>query len=108
MINIMFLIIPIIILFCTVAVIVIYISKKDEKNRDKRPFSVSHKEDENILNAENAQLCEEELIALLTAAVATYINANVQDLVVKTYKRVHDNIPAWARAGRKEQIVNRY
>lgn len=108
MMNIMFLIIPIIVLLCTVAVIVIYISIKNEKNRDKRPFSVSHKEDENILNAENVQLCEEELIALLTATVAIYMNANVQDLVVKTYKRVQDNIPAWARAGRKELIVNRY
>lgn len=101
-------IIPLIVLLCTLVVIVIYINVKNDNKTAKRVVSINKKNNMDDLNSENVPLGEEELIAVLTAAVANYMNVNVQDLVVKTYKRVQDNIPAWSRAGRKEQIINRY
>lgn len=51
---------------------------------------------------------EEELIAVLTAAVAASLNTSTYNLRIKSYKRVPDNRPAWNRAGLRETIGNRF
>lgn len=48
-----------------------------------------------------------ELVAVLTAAVAAYMDASPSGLVVRSYKRVPGE-SAWARAGRSAQIYNKF
>ena len=51
---------------------------------------------------------EEELIAVLTAAVAASLNTSTYNLQIKSYRRVNNNTPAWNKAGVTETINNRF
>lgn len=46
----------------------------------------------------------EELIAVITAAVAASLNTATHNIVVKNIVRMPDVTPAWGRAGRVEQM----
>ena len=50
---------------------------------------------------------EEELIAVLTAAVAASLNTSTYNLRIKSYRRVNNNAPAWNRAGLRDTIDSR-
>ena len=50
---------------------------------------------------------EEEIIAVITAAIAASLNRSTHDIVVKSVKRVPYHTPAWNRAGRNQQITGR-
>lgn len=50
---------------------------------------------------------EEELIAVLTAAIAASLNTSTYNLVIRSYRRVNNNVPAWNKAGVNETINNR-
>ena len=50
---------------------------------------------------------EEELIAVLTAAVAASLNTSTYNLQIKSYRRVPNKRPAWNNAGLRETIGNR-
>ncbi len=51
---------------------------------------------------------EEELIAILTAAVAASLNTSTYNLQIKSYRRVEDRRPSWNKAGLRETISNRF
>ncbi len=51
---------------------------------------------------------EDELIAILTAAVAASLNTSTYNLQIKSYRRVKDNRPSWNREGIRETISNRF
>ena len=51
---------------------------------------------------------ENELIAILTAAVAASLNTSTYNLQIKSYRRVKDNRPSWNREGIRETISNRF
>lgn len=51
---------------------------------------------------------EEELVAVLTAAVATSLNTSTYNLKIKSYRRVDNKVPAWNKAGITETINNRF
>ena len=51
---------------------------------------------------------EEELIAILTAAVAASLNTSTYNLQIKSYRRVDDRRPSWKTAGIRETIANRF
>lgn len=51
---------------------------------------------------------EEELIAVLTAAVAASLNTSTYNLKIKSYRRVPNTRPAWNRAGINDTIANRF
>ncbi len=51
---------------------------------------------------------DEELIAVLTAAVAASLNTSTYNLRIKSYRRVGNQAPAWNRAGLQETINSRY
>jgi len=46
----------------------------------------------------------EELIAVITAAIAANLNTATHNIVVKNIVRVPDVTPAWGRAGRLDQM----
>ena len=51
---------------------------------------------------------EEELIAVLTAAVAASLNTSTYNLKIKSYRRIDNKKPAWNMAGIRETIGNRF
>lgn len=51
---------------------------------------------------------EEELIAVLTAAIAASLNTSTYNLKIKSYRRVSGNAPAWKRAGLTDTINSRF
>ncbi len=51
---------------------------------------------------------EEELAAILTAAVAASLNTSTYNLKIKSYRRVDNKMPAWNKAGVNETINNRF
>ena len=57
---------------------------------------------------ENNVVNEEELIAVLTAAVAASLNTSTYNLQIKSYRRVGNSKPSWNRAGVTETINNRF
>ncbi len=51
---------------------------------------------------------DEELIAVLTAAIAASLNTSTYNLKIRSYRRISNNTPAWNKAGIKETIESRY
>lgn len=51
---------------------------------------------------------EDELIAVLTAAIAASLNTSTYNLKIKSYRRVENKQPAWNKAGLTETINNRF
>ena len=58
--------------------------------------------------AVSAEFDEEELIAVLTAAVAASLNTSTYNLQIKSYRRIGSNSPAWHRAGISDTISSRF
>lgn len=56
----------------------------------------------------SAEESEEELIAVLTAAIAASLNTSTYNLRIKSYRRIQSNAPAWNKAGIKETIDSRF
>ncbi len=56
----------------------------------------------------SADMDEEELIAVLTAAVAASLNTSTYNLNIKSYRRINNTRPAWNKAGLNETINNRF
>jgi sodium pump decarboxylase gamma subunit len=46
----------------------------------------------------------EELVAIITAAIAASLNTSTHNIVVRNIVRVADATPAWGRAGRVDQM----
>ncbi len=51
---------------------------------------------------------EDELIAVLTAAVAASLNTSTYHLNIKSYRRIENNSPAWSKAGLRDVIDARF
>lgn len=51
---------------------------------------------------------QEELVAVITAAIAASLQTSTHNIVVRNITRVVDATPAWGRAGRVEQMNSRF
>lgn len=51
---------------------------------------------------------DEELVAVLTAAVAASLNTSTYNLKIKSYRRVGGNASAWNKAGLRDTIDSRF
>lgn len=51
---------------------------------------------------------DEELIAVISAAVAASLNTSIHNIVVRNVARVDDPTPAWGKSGRVEQMNTRF
>lgn len=80
--------------------------KKVTVEQPKPAAPVSAPKAEQIAAA--AEKSEEELIAVLTAAVAASLNTSTYNLRIKSYRRIQNNAPAWNKAGIKETIESRF
>lgn len=51
---------------------------------------------------------EEEIIAAISGAIAVYLGTSAGNVVIKSYRRIGANTPAWRQAGRRDQIFNKF
>ncbi len=51
---------------------------------------------------------DEELIAVLTAAIAASLNTSTYNLNIKSFRRIGNAAPAWNKAGLNETINSRF
>lgn len=58
--------------------------------------------------AEDDDVDDDELIAVLTAAVAASLNTSTYNLNIKSYRRINDVRPAWNKQGLRETIESRF
>ena len=67
------------------------------------PVKVDPVEKEEIRNEVN----DEELVAVISAAIAASMGLSVPQLNIKSIRRVEQNTPVWAVASRQEQITRK-
>ncbi len=51
---------------------------------------------------------EDQLIAVLTAAIAASLNTSTYNLQIKSYRRIRDERPSWNKEGLREVINSRF
>lgn len=51
---------------------------------------------------------DEEIVAVLTAAIAASLNTSTYNLKIKSFRRIGNNSPAWNKAGLSETINSRF
>ena len=54
------------------------------------------------------EMDDEELVAVITAAIAASLNTSTYNLRIKSLRRIDNNQPAWNIAGIRETINNRF
>ena len=54
------------------------------------------------------EMDDEELVAVITAAIAASLNTSTYNLRIKSLRRIDNNQPAWNKAGIRETINNRF
>lgn len=58
--------------------------------------------------AEETGVNEDELVAVITAALMAYAKDSNKTLVVRNIRRAAAKAPAWANAGRADQLASRF
>jgi len=59
------------------------------------------------LNTSANENDDEELVAVITAAIAATLSRSSENIIIRNIKRISQDTPAWAKAGRQEQIYNK-
>lgn len=54
--------------------------------------------------AEESNLNDEELVAVIAASIAASLGVSIPEINIKSIRRVPQNTPIWALAGRQESI----
>ncbi len=73
--------------------------KRKNKKTMEKPVEVVE-----VKQPEVAEEDEEELIAVITAAIAASLNTSTYNLKIKSFRRVGQTAPAWNAVSRKEQL----
>jgi len=53
-------------------------------------------------------LDEKKVIAAVTGALSVYLGTSAGNIVIRSYRRIGSNAPAWRQAGRRDQIFNKF
>lgn len=76
----------------------VYHSKQDIA--DEKP--IENKEEKMLEDVK-----DEELVAVIAAAVAANLGVSIPEVNIKSIRRVPQNNPVWSDMGRREQILDR-
>ena len=90
-----------------VLMIVLYLFKVIFYKQPKKQEVTATPVQETAAEPEN-EMDDDELIAVLTAAVAASLNTSTYNLNIKSYRRIDNTRPAWNREGLRETINNRF
>ncbi|WP_353094383.1 OadG family protein [Tissierella praeacuta] len=72
----------------------------------KSPSPIESKETI-VENVEESLTNDEELVAVIAAAVAASLGISIPEVNIKSIRRIPQNSPAWATASRQEQIYGK-
>ena len=78
---------------------------KTEKSKDTKIVGKSNKNTVEV--EENTSVNDEELVAVISAAIAASLGVSVPEINIKKINRVSGNSTAWARAGMQEQLASK-
>ena len=85
--------------------------RPNEKSTTSNNAVNSNSQPEQQSNINNGQDVEDEdedeLIAVLTAAIAASLNQSTYNLKIKSFRRIGQASPVWNTVSRKEQIENK-
>lgn len=96
----------VILMLVLMAMKAIFYKPETENNSKSEP--VNNVQAINTSANENASIDEEELIAVLTAAVAASLNTSTYNLNIKSYRRIGNASPSWNTAGLSDVINSRF
>lgn len=77
-------------------------TEKEAVKKVKQPASTPSQVENPVVEQD-----EEELVAVITAAIASSLSKPVDQIIVRNIIRVPDDGSAWSRAGLQEQIYNK-
>ena len=100
-----------IILICLIKLMSIIVSSlagKEKKQAAPAPAPVVVPEPVAEAAAVETGLESDELIAVITAALAAFNKDGNKMLVVRSVRRAAAKTPAWAKAGRADQLASRF
>ncbi len=58
-------------------------------------------------NDDNSQIADDELVAVISAAIASMLDDYEQPFKIKSIKHIPASTPKWNQIGRREQLLNR-
>ena len=79
-----------------------------DPNKQKKAEATAPAETATVVEVAAEETDEDELIAVLTAAIASSLNTSTYNLRIKSYRRTDNKQPAWNKAGLTETINNRF
>lgn len=85
--------------------VIFYKENTPEKPKEKAEKVVEEKP---VESRPQAVPSNDELIAVLTAAIAASLNTSTYNLKIRSYRRIDAKSPAWNKAGIDETINNRF
>ena len=98
-----------VILICLIKLMSIVVGALTGKKKEKAaPAPVVVPEPVAEAAAEETGLESDELIAVITAALAAFNKDGSKTLVVRSVRRAAAKTPAWAKAGRADQLSSRF
>ena len=77
--------------------------ERDNNEEVKIEESIVEKEP----TVEESSMEDEELVAVIAAAIAASEGVSIPQVKINTIRRVSKETPTWAKTGREEQIFNR-
>lgn len=82
---------------------------KPAKNAaDNKPAEVEQPANAQVKETAADDMDEEELVAVLTAAVAACMNTSTYNLKIKSFRRIENTSPSWNKAGLRDVIDSRF
>ncbi len=82
-------------------------AKKQAKVQDKKKETVVANKASAPAAAPKSE-SNDELLAVITAAIAASLGTSANGVVIKSIERTGQNVPAWGARGRIEQVYNRF
>ena len=82
-------------------------SQKDKAEETVKNIESIKTEKKQEIIEEDEYSNDEELVAVIAAAIAANMGVDVSNVKIKSIKRVYQNTSVWPKVGREEQIFNR-
>ena len=104
----------IIMVFLVLIVILIFISMLKNINKIEKPINIkdnkdvkkSNIENKAVVKVESNKIDDEELVAVISAAIAASLGRKSHQISIKSIRRINNSSTAWSSAARQEQIHN--
>ena len=105
----------IVMVFLVLIVISIFISMLKNLNKSEKPKNIkdnkdikeSNIEDKAVVKVESNKIDDEEIVAVISAAIAASLGKKSHQISIKSIRRINNSSTAWSSAARQEQIHNK-